>query len=157
MVINEKRTIHHLVVVTGLVSIEVVGATSSTLVLVAVLVLVLVEVLVLVMVLVTIGAIVDIVIRAATLVALTTSRPVVLLVRSWGIVVLGSRRSSADVHKVTTPLTLSTKATWHLCWMMVLASVAQGVRSGVWLLGCILCCRWGGSNHVVPSLALLVA
>ena len=152
MIINEKRTIHHFIVVTGLISVEIVGTTSSTLVLVAVLVLVLI----LVLVTVTVRAVVDVVIRVTTLVALTTSRPVVLLVGSWVVVVLGSRRS-ADVHQVTISLTLSTKSTWHLCGMVVLSSVAQRVRSGVWFLGWVLCYRWGGSNHVVPSLALLVA
>ena len=155
MVINEKRTINHFVVVAGLISIEVVRVTTSTLVLVAVLVLI--AVLVLVMVLVAIGAGIDIVVWAATLVTLTTSRPVVLLVGSWVVVVLGSRRGSTDVHQVTISLTLSTKTTWHLCWMMVLASVAQRVRSGVWFLGWVLGSRWSSSNHIVSSLALLVA
>src|ERR1044071_2972363 len=132
VVINEKRTINHFVVVAGLVSIEVVCATSSTLVLVAVLVLI--AVLVLVLVLVTIGAGIDIVVWAATLVTLTTSRPIVLLVGSWGIsgwVILGnraiSRRSSTDIHKVSILLTISAKRTWHLSWVVVLASVAQGM------------------------------
>ena len=164
MVINEERTIHHFVVVTSLVSIEIVGATSSTLVLVAVLVLVLVTVLVLVlvMVLVTIGAIVDIVIRAATLVALTTSRPVVLLVGSWIVsgwvvlVVLGSR-GLTGVGVVSIPFTVITLAARSTRKMMELAGVAKRVCSTIGFLGWVLCSRWSSSNHIVSSLALFVA
>ena len=141
MVINEERTIHHFVVVTSLVSIEIEGATSSTLVLVAVLVLVLVAVLVLV--LVTIRAVVDIVIRAATLVALTTSRPVVLLVGSWVVsgwvvlVVLGSR-GLTGVGVVSIPFTIITLATRSTRKMMELTGVAKRVSPAIWLLGWVL-------------------
>ena len=109
MVINEKRTIHHFVVVTSLVSVEIVGATSSTLVLVAVLVLVLV--LILVLVTVTIRAVVDVVIRVTTLVALTTSRPVVLLVGSrvvsgrvvLVVLVMGARKRTTSEQRHLQP------------------------------------------------------
>ena len=158
MVINEERTIHHFVVVTSLVSVEIVGATSSTLVLVAVLVLVLVSVLVLV----TIRAVVDVVIRAATLVALTTSRPVVLLVGSWIVsgwvvlVVLGSR-GLTGVGVVSIPFTVITLAARSTRKMMELTGVAKRVSPAIWLLGWVLGSRWSSSNHKVSSLALFVA